>query len=156
MNPLVTVNENLQLEGNFVITGPVSIKRLLKTTDNVFSIDKNLNMQNLLDNGLKIETLETNTPLVFKQVIVVENDLQAPKINDEDTSMFIKTNWKEQQVVTARKFFENGLVVDGNCEAWTINKVKLQMLNDTMLKNVSPITQVVSGTIQFNKISVHQ
>ena len=156
MNPLVTVNENLQLEGDFVITGPVSIKRILSTSDNIFSSNTDLNLRNLLEKGLKLQKTETNTQLNFKQVLVVENNLLAPKINGRDTSKFIKTNFKGLQEITATKSFDNSLQVEGSCEGGIINKVKVQQLNETMLKKTSPITQVVSGRIQFNKMFVNQ
>lgn len=156
MNPITTINQNIMLEGNYIITGPVSIKRLLSSSENIYSKNKNLSLLNLMNNGLNLfTTTQTNAKLRFKQLIEVEGNLQLKTLNNKDVESFVKTNVKEVQFITAQKTFLNDLViVGGSCDAQIINDVQLDQLNRTMLKKFSPTTQFVSGSITFNKISV--
>lgn len=156
MNPITTINQNIMLDGNYIITGPVSVKRLLSSTENIYSKNKNLSLLNLMNNGLNLfTTTQTNAKLRFKQLIEVKGNLQLKTLNNKDVESFVKTNVREVQFVTAQKTFLNDLViVGGSCDAQVINDVQLDQLNRTMLKKFSPTTQFVSGSITFNKISV--
>ena len=156
MNPITTINQNIMLEGDYRITGPVSIKRLLSSTEDIYSRNKNLSLLNLMKNGINLfTTTQTNAKLRFKSLIEVKGNLQLKTINNKDVESFVKTNVKEVQFITAQKTFLNDLVVvGGSCDAQVINDVRLDQLNRTMLKKFSPTTQFVSGRITFNKISV--
>ena len=156
MNPITTINQNIMLEGNYKITGPVSIKRLLSSTEDIYSKNKNLSLLNLMTNGLNLfTTTQTNAKLRFKQLIEVKENLQIETINNKNVESFVKTNTQEVQFITAQKIFLNDFViVEGSCNAQIINDVRLDQLNRTMLKKFSPTTQFVSGRITFNKISV--
>ena len=157
MNPLITINENLVLEGDYKISGPVFIKRLLKSSENIFSLKSDLNLGNLLEKGINLYTSnETKSQLTFKKVLVIQNNMDVNRINGKNVKNFVKNNLDEVQKITGLKIFENDIFVNGSCEATNINNKNLKKMNETILKKESRETQVVSGRIVIEEVSVNQ
>jgi hypothetical protein len=158
MNPIVTVNENLVLQGNYKITGPVTIKRIINATEDIASINEALTLRNLLENGLNLfTTKKTSNKLVFKGVVEVKKNLQAVSLNEKPVANFVKTNFQDQQTIHGTITFSKSLLVyGGTVQADIINDVDVNKLNKTILKRFSPVTQFIDGNVELVELQVPQ
>jgi len=158
MNPIATVENNLVLQGDYVIKGPVLIRRLVNATENILTSDNEYSFRKLAESGLNLfTTASTNDKLNFKNVLEVRNNFNANSINGKMTETFVKTNYEAEQVIPGTKTFTNSLYVSrGTVQADVINDVDLKRLNQTTLKLNSPVSQFIDGNIEFEQISVDQ
>lgn len=151
MNPIATINRNIILQGDYSITGPVTIRRALNVTGNVSTTKPDLNLKRLMNSGLNLFTsISTKSKLVFQNIVEVKGNLQAGSLNSQPVEAFVKTNVKNQQIVKGVITFTNGLLVDnGFVHANIINDVDLIQLNSTILKMSSNVTQSIDGNIEM-------
>lgn len=151
MNPLVTVNEDLVLQGDYVITGPVVIRRQLVATEDILTTNPEFGLQRLVNDGLHLfATSGTNNVMVFESNVEVRNNLQAVSLNQKPVDNFVKTNFEGLQTVRGEITFKNGLMVHGrSVNADIVNDVDLNQLNKTVLKRASPFTQFIDGNVEL-------
>lgn len=156
MNPIITVNDNLVLQGDYRITGPVTLYRFIKATDDITS--GNLGLKNLAVNGLNLfTTVSTSNRLVFKNVVEVKNNLQPVSLNGKSVANFVKANIRDLQTIRGSTTFKNGLLVHGGTvQADVINDVDINQLNKTILKLSSSATQFVDGNVELTSLKVAQ
>ncbi|CAG9797903.1 unnamed protein product [Chironomus riparius] len=158
MNPIATIDNNLVLQGDYVIKGPVLIRRFVNATENILTSDNQYSFRKLAETGLNLfTTASTNDKINFKNVLEVRNNFNANSINGKLTETFVKTNFEAEQVISGAKTFKNSLFVSrGTVQADIINDVDLKRLNQTTLKRNSPVSQFIDGNIEFEQISVDQ
>ncbi|XP_070504102.1 uncharacterized protein clos, partial [Chironomus tepperi] len=158
MNPIATIDNNLVLQGDYVINGPVLIRRYVNATENILTSDNQYSFRKLAESGLNLfTTTSSNDRLNFKNVLEVRNNFNANSINGKVTETFVKTNYEAEQVISGTKTFKNSLFVSrGTVQADIINDVDLRRLNQTTLKRNNPVSQFIDGNIEFEQISVDQ
>ena len=158
MNPVATINENLVIEGDYEIQGPVVIRRIVNVTEDIATSNPKLGLKNLMDNGLNLfSSNRTNNRLVFLNVIEVKKNLQVETLNEKPVMNFVKTDFPVVQIVGGVKTFKNGLMVSGGTvQANFINEVDMAHLNKTTLKRSSPVTQFIDGSVEITQLNTQQ
>lgn len=157
MNPIVTIDENLVLQGDYKISGPVTIRRYINATEDIVTLNS-LSLKNLADKGLNLFTTKTtDSNLVFENVVEVRRNLEAKSLNQKAVGNFVKANFPDMQTVRGLITFNRGLKVhSGTVQADIINDVDLKQLNNTILKRVSSSTQFIDGNAEFVNLKVGQ
>lgn len=154
MKPIVTVNEDLEIDDSVLFNGNVTIKNLL-SVKNIYGKSLFFNVDQLLDDGLKLDE-PVDVPIEFLQPIQVGDVHSSTRINNVLISSLLKRNVTDVQQVIAPKTFTSDLSIEGgNCDANEINGINLQILNNTMVKR-SAKNQIVTGTIHFEKINAQK
>lgn len=151
IRPIVTINEDLELQGDFQFLGNVTIQNFLQAQNMYGRSLRNSAMQ-VLEDGLRLDEPVVDMDLVFTQPIRVEEIRPQSRINGVPLESLIQRGSSEVHFITAPKTFIGDLFVVGGLDAAEINGVNLQVLNNTMLKR-SGKNQVISGNIQFSKIT---
>lgn len=153
MKPIVTINQDIVLEGDYQIAGHVTVSKLLQATD-LMGQSGNYSVRRLQNDGVSLRQTEINMPIQFLREIEVGDLLSPSYINGLDITSLVKTNTPETQRISAKKIFTGDLFIrNGSCEAAMINGINLDQLNRTILKR-SAKDQIVTGTIHFDKIIV--
>lgn len=151
MNPVVTVTKDIVLNGDYVISGNVTIRGGLKC-DNLFGASSTFSVKYLLTEGLKSEAGEVATNLEFTHPIKTKA-LIASTINGLSPNDWAKVGVIQE--VTGKKTFTSDLhIAEGFCEALTINGVQFSRLNETVLLKTGD--QTIEGNIQFRKVTLKQ
>lgn len=151
MNPVMIIEDDLVLEGDYEINGETVVRQLLKSYDLVGKSGE-YSAQRLFRHGLKLDAQYSDKHFTFVQPIRVQ-DLHTMPSSDFNPDDFVKTNTDEIQVVTGHKTILGDLTVkEGICEANEVNKVDIDHLDKTVLKKIGD--QVVDGSIHFESIVV--
>lgn len=158
MNPIITINKDVVLQGDYRINGPVTIRRIIKATDDITSANPKLGLKNLLSNGLNLFTTNvTSSNLVFQGIVEVGRNLEAFSLNQKPVANFVKANFPDQQIIHGLITFNNGLMVhDGTVQADSINDVEINQLNRTILKRFSSVTQFIDGNVELISLQTPQ
>lgn len=158
MNPVITINENLVVQGDYEITGPVLVRRFMNVTEDIATLNPNLSYKNLVENGLNLFTSnETSNRLVFQNVVEVRRNLQVETINQKPPANFVKAEFPDMQIVGGVKTFKKDLMVhSGTVQAGFINDVDIGQLNLTTVKRASLATQFVDGTVEVVNLKTSQ
>lgn len=136
MNPVITIDKNLVLQGDFVIKGPVTVERLMNVTGDVTSKNPQLTLAKLATNGLHLANSNSaQSKMIFKDLLQVRENF--------------KLDVNQEQVVKGRKIFKKNLLVKGKIEADLVNDVDLKRLDETVLKKIGNGTQFIDGNIQL-------
>lgn len=152
MKPTVTVDDEITIFGDFIIRGNVVIEQSIQA-NNLFGRSTFYSVQQLIEDGLETSAEVINVPIQFLQPIKVHDVLSGTTLNGIKAENLVKLGTDEWQIVSGRKYFTGHLYIkNGLCDATEINGVNVQMLNDTMLKR-NGINQVVTGSIQFKRIT---
>lgn len=150
INPIVTINEDIVIDGSVSFLGNVTIKNVLRA-ENIYGKSLRYNVGQLLADGLRVDEI-VDIPMEFVQPIHADNILAPTRINGVPIESLIRCNVTELQTVYAPKTFTSDLTIEGGfADAYEINDIDLQLLNNTMLKR-SAKNQIITGTIQFNRI----
>lgn len=155
MNPLVTHAEDVVVSGDFVISGNVTVKRVLRAFDVHGKASSTSSVQRLLAEGLRLDAdvvpaggvqLEFGQPLRAGNLIV-------GRVNGLETAQWARAG--EIQEITGTKTFAGDLRIrDGYCDALAVNRVPLQWLNETTLKRTGD--QTITGRIHVRRALVDQ
>lgn len=151
IRPIVTIDEDLELQGDFQFLGNVTIQNFLQA-QNLYGRSLRNSALQVLEDGLRLDEPVADLDLIFTQPIRVEEILPQSRINGVPLESLIQRGTNDVQFIIAPKTFIGDLFVDGEMDAAEINGVNLQVLNNTMLKR-SGKKQVISGNIQFSKIT---
>lgn len=148
MNPIVTINEDLTIQGDYEINGDVLIKRFLKAT-NIYGESGTYNINDLFNFGLKKESIESDLVFQFNQPIQSFN-LQSPFINNINITDLVTSNGNVQKITGSKIFTGNLKISDGFCDILNLNGINIRHLNETILKKSG--NQIISGKIHLKKI----
>lgn len=151
IKPIVTINEDVVVEGDFIFYGNVTVQNLLQA-NNIYGKSLQYNVAQLLADGLRLDEPVIDMEMEFNQPIHVDNVEASTSIDGIPIASFIRTDTKDVQIITGRKTFTSDLSIEGgNCDANEINGINLPFLNRTILKKTGK-HQIVTGRIQFNRI----
>lgn len=156
MNPILTIDENLVLEGDYSITGPVAIRKFISATDDIVTSSPTLGLRNLMDNGINLfTTTGTSNAFVFQKGVEVKGNLRATTLNNKPVANFVRSDFRDQQTIRGTINFKSGLAVHGGTvQADVVNDVDLNQLNKTVLKRSSRATQFIDGNVEFVNLQV--
>ncbi|XP_049294198.1 uncharacterized protein LOC125769507 [Anopheles funestus] len=150
MNPIMTIGDDLVLNGDYTIYGNVTFSGPL-WAHNILSAGGVQHLHRLTTHGLHLNMAPPPGQMIkFLQPVFVEH-LHAGKINDLETNDLVPQATGEVQYLTGRKTFVAELKIDGVADANEINKVDLNLLNRTILRRTGP-EQTIEGTIHFDTI----
>ncbi|XP_052901002.1 uncharacterized protein LOC128307276 [Anopheles moucheti] len=150
MNPIMTIGDDLVLNGDYTIYGNVTFNGPL-LAHNILSAGGMQHLHRLTTHGLHLNMAPPPGQVIkFLQPVFVEH-LHAGKINDLDVNDLVPQATGEVQYITGRKTFVAELQIDGVADANEINKVDLNLLNRTILRRTGP-EQTIEGTIHFDTI----
>lgn len=151
MKPIVNIDRDIELTGDYSISGNLTIENLLAAA-NLFGRSGRYSAKQLQADALKVDETVVNVAMEFAQPIKVGNVVGATRLNDILVSALVKRDVEDVQLITGRKTFSGDLNVEsGLCDAFVINGIDLIALDKTMLK-INAVNQVVSGTIHFSRI----
>lgn len=151
MNPNVVVEGNLNLNGNYYISGPVTIKRRLSAKD-LYASDEKRSLGDLKNYGIKLNQDVVEGDIVFNQPMKVHN-LKAQSIKEIPIANLLKSGLQggPDQIVTGRKRFTSALVtVSGDVETVVVNGLDIDEFSKTVLTRTGD--QNITGNIHFNQI----
>lgn len=155
MKPIVSINDNLELHGDYQITGNVSIAHLLNV-QNLIDATSNFSAVHLHKHGIRLSQNIINVPLQFARELRVGNLNSDTLINEWQMSSLVKTNSLDVQSIIGEKVFHGDVhVKKGNCDAVIINGVNLDELNRSIVKR-SAKDQTITGTIRLRQIVVDE
>lgn len=154
IQPIVTINEDLDLVGDFQFFGNVTIMNYMQA-QNLFGKSLHYSAAQVQADGLRLDETNINMDLEFTQPIRVEEIHPNSRINGVSINSLVRRGTDNVQLITASKTFLTDLFIDGELDAAEINGVNLQVLNNTMLKR-SAKKHVISGNIQFDKITANK
>lgn len=151
IKPIVNVDRDIELHGDYSISGNLTIENLL-VAENLFGRSGRYSVRQLLADALRVDESAVNVDMEFTQPIKVDNIVGATRLNKIPVSTLIQRNVEAIQTITGSKLFTGDLHVGGGlCDAYVINGIDLNALNQTVLKkNVD--NQVVSGIIHISRI----
>ncbi|XP_052862925.1 uncharacterized protein LOC128269484 [Anopheles cruzii] len=149
MNPIVTIEQDLVLDGDYTIHGNVSFGGPLGA-HNIYGHGGQNSLQRLVERAVRL----TGAPgpqqtIKFLQPVFVEN-LHVERINELAMQDLVLQNADEMQYLTGRKTFVGDLAIDGVADANEINKVDLNQLNRTIFRRDAE--QTIEGSIHFARI----
>lgn len=157
MNPIASIEKDLELHGDFVIKGPVTIQRFLNVSEDVLSSNAELGLRKLGAFGLNLNTSKaTSNRMIFKDVLQVKGDLIAQSINNIPIDLFVKLDSDVKQIVGGKKTFTKNLRVKGSLDVGVVNDVDLKRLDETTLKRSSKSIQFIEGNVQMANLQVDQ
>lgn len=151
MNPNVVVDGNVNLSGDYQISGPVTIKRRLAAKD-LYTADERRSVGDLRNYGIKLNQDVIEGDIVFNQPIKVHN-LKAQSIKEIPIESLLKSGLQggPDQIVTGRKRFTSALVtVSGDVETVVVNGLDIDEFSKTVLTRTGD--QNITGNIHFNQI----
>lgn len=149
LNPVSTIHQDVYLEGDYEISGDVTIRRLLNTS-NIYGSSQTLNFYDLYRHGLPLSAAAADQNFVFKEPLVVQH-VFTNNLNDVNPSDFIPIPSNKLQRITGRKIFNGDLTIRGDrVDAAVINDIDLKQLNQTILKKTGD--QIVEGSIHFKEL----
>lgn len=154
LRPIVTVDEDIELDGEFEFIGNVTVQNVLQA-ENMYGKSGQYCAQQLFDDGLRLDEYQIDVPLAFLQPIQIDNVEPGTRINDVPVESLILRNVSEWQTIIAPKRFTSDLSVEGSFEANEINGINIHQLNNTVLKR-SGENQIVTGSIQFKRITANR
>lgn len=151
MKPMVNVDRDIELNGDYSISGNVTIENEL-VASNLFGRSGRYSAKQLQADALRVDESVVNVPIEFAQPIKADNVDEPTSLNGIRISSFVKRNVQHVQTIVGRKTFSGDLHIEsGLCDAYIINGINLSTLNDTVLKK-GVDNQVVTGTIHFTRI----
>lgn len=154
VKPIVTVNEDINLIGDYSISGNLTILENLMAK-NVFGQSGRYSVEQVLMDGLRVNETNIDIPIVFGQPIKARNIVSGTKLNGLNINHLVRRNVDTMQVIRGQKNFLSDLhILDGIGEALVINDIELDNLDKNTLKTSMP-NQTIIGTIHFRNILVH-
>ncbi|CAD7089342.1 unnamed protein product [Hermetia illucens] len=150
MNPVVVISEDLNLEGDYEITGSVLITKQISAT-NFHGVSSQRNVLEILENGLSVKTPAIYQQMNFQAPLKTKN-LNATFVNNIDTRDFITNDGNEEVIITGTKVFRNDLRISrGPCDVQNVNRININDLYENRLRKHG--NQTITG--QFTFKSVH-
>uniref|UniRef100_A0A182N2V7 VWFD domain-containing protein n=1 Tax=Anopheles dirus TaxID=7168 RepID=A0A182N2V7_9DIPT len=152
MNPIMTIADDLVLDGDYTIHGNVTFTGPL-LAHNILTAGGTHHLHRLTTHGLQLNAAPApGQVLKFMQPVFVEH-LQGDQINELNVNDLVPQASAEVQYLTGRKTFVGELKIDGVVDANEINKVDLNLLNRTILRRTAGgAEQTVEGTIHFHTV----
>ncbi|XP_017120153.1 uncharacterized protein LOC108141347 [Drosophila elegans] len=153
ISPAKVTHKSLQLQGDFVIDGDVTIGRLLQMRDLVDEPSQR-SAAETLTRALRLDEPLDDVNLNFLQPLIA-NDTELSFLNTQDLQNLVKLNVNEVQLVQANKVFpQNVEIVDGFGEVKWLNGIDTESLPEMLLTKSG--NQTISTPIQLQALQVDQ
>ncbi|XP_034652706.1 uncharacterized protein LOC117891379 isoform X1 [Drosophila subobscura] len=132
MSPVKITHQSLQLQGDFVIDGDVTIDRLLQVGD-LLDASTGRSASEALTQGLRLDETIQDVNVKFEQPLVA-NNTELSFVNAEDLQKLVKLNVEEVQVVEGSKTLPQGLEIsEGFGEVKWLNGIDVEKLPEVLL-----------------------
>ncbi|XP_041450219.1 uncharacterized protein LOC111075604 isoform X2 [Drosophila obscura] len=132
MSPVKITHQSLELQGDFVIDGDVTIGRLLQVGD-LLDEPTGRSAAETLRQGLRLDQTLQDVNVKFEQPLVA-NNTELSFVNAEDLQKLVKLNVEEVQVVEGSKTLPQGLEIrEGFGEVKWLNGIDVQKLPEVLL-----------------------
>lgn len=152
MNPNVVVDGDVELLGNYEISGPVAVKRRL-ASKNVVTSDGQRSLGDLNSYGVRMnQEVVLDGDIVFHQPIEVDQ-LNTYSVGEIPIGNLLKGGLKpgQNQIVTGKKRFTSPVVtVEGSVVAKNVNGIDIEEFSRSVMTKTGE--QNITGNIQFNTI----
>jgi hypothetical protein len=132
MNPVVTLKDNIVLDGDRTVTGNVRVENLV-SADDVITPDGAHSLSKLEADGLRLTAKEIQPRLHFAQQLNVD-EIFVDQINGREVGSFVVTGSEDTQIVKGAKTFTGDLTVTGDTNALKIDDVEVEELENKVLK----------------------
>lgn len=153
IKPIATINDDLMIDGAVTFNGNTTILNAL-SAQNIFAPSLHFSVDQLHSDGLRTTDQLIDAPIVFVQPIRTNDVRSQTRLNTILIDDLVKRDPNATQIIVGRKTFTSDLSLgNGFSEVSQINGVKLQQLNETMLKKSSNM-QAFNGTIAFKRIVI--
>ncbi|XP_017012150.2 uncharacterized protein clos [Drosophila takahashii] len=152
MSPAKVTHKSLQLQGDFVINGDVTIGRLLQARDYVDEAQRSA--AETLSRALRLDQHVENVNLNFLQPLIA-NNTELSFLNTQDLQNLVKLNVEKVQLVQASKVFPQSVEIsDGFGEVKWLNGIDSERLPEMLLTRSG--NQNISTPIQLQDLEVSQ
>ncbi|EDW60476.2 uncharacterized protein clos [Drosophila virilis] len=132
MSPMKVTHEALQLQGDYVIDGDVTIGDLLQVQDVRDAVTQR-SAAVILQQALRVDQPLENVNLRFEQPLSA-NDTQLSFINAQDMQELVQLNVEQVQVIEGVKFLPQSLTIrDGFGEVNILNGIDVEQLPQLLL-----------------------
>lgn len=132
MSPMKVTHEALQLQGDYVIDGDVTIGELLQVQDVRDAVTQR-SAAVILQQALRVDQSLENVNLRFEQPLSA-NDTQLSFINALDMQELVQLNVEQVQVIEGVKFLPQSLTIrDGFGEVNILNGINVEQLPQLLL-----------------------
>ncbi|XP_002138764.3 uncharacterized protein clos [Drosophila pseudoobscura] len=147
MSPVKITHQSLQLQGDFVIDGDVTIGRLLQVED-LLEEPTQRSAAEALRQGLRLDQTLQDVNVKFEQPLVA-NNTELSFINAEDLQKLVKLNVDAEQVVEGSKTLPQGLEIsEGFGEVGWLNGIDVQKLPEVLLTKSGSQTIPIAVQLQ--------
>ncbi|KAH8290210.1 hypothetical protein KR054_001069, partial [Drosophila jambulina] len=153
MSPAKVTHQPLQLQGDFVIDGDVTIGRLLQMRD---LVDENTQRSaaQVLGRSLRLDKPLEHVNLNFLEPLTA-NNTELSFLNTRDLQNLVKLNVDEVQVVEGMKVFPQNLQIsEGFGEVKYLNGIDVEKLPETLLTKSG--NQTISTPMELQSLEVEQ
>lgn len=141
MKSFVTIDSNLELEGDKRITGDVMVEEIIRT-DNVVSLEQLSSLRRVQSEALRLTDVEIPNRMGFFQHLNVD-DVFVQRINNIDARLLVVNGAKQRQIVRGWKKFRGDLEITGDTKVDKINGIDMEELEKNVLKKDGD--QVIEG-----------
>ncbi|XP_039486003.1 uncharacterized protein LOC120448200 isoform X1 [Drosophila santomea] len=153
MSPAKVTHKSLQLNGDFVIDGDVTIGRLLQMKDFVDESTQK-SAAEALSRSMRLDEPLEDVSLNFVEPLIA-NNTELSFLNTRDLQHLVKLNVGEVQLVEASKIFpQNVEIVDGFGEIKWLNGIDTESLPEVLLSKSG--NQTILSTIQLQGVETNQ
>lgn len=141
MKPFVTIDSNLEVEGDKRITGDVIVEEIIRT-DNIVSAERLNSLRRVRSEALRLTDVEIPNRMGFFQHLNVD-DVFARRINNIDARLLVVNGAKQTQIVRGWKKFRGDLEITGKTEVERVNDIEMEELEENVLRKDGD--QVIEG-----------
>ncbi|EDW89529.2 uncharacterized protein LOC6528783 isoform X2 [Drosophila yakuba] len=153
MSPAKVTHKSLQLNGDFVIDGDVTIGRLLQMKDFVDESTQK-SAAEALSRSMRLDEPLEDVSLNFVEPLIA-NNTELSFLNTRDLQHLVKLNVGEVQLVEASKIFpQNVEIVDGFGEIKWLNGIDTESLPEVLLSKSG--NQTILSTVQLQGVETNQ
>ncbi|XP_023159988.1 uncharacterized protein LOC111592166 isoform X2 [Drosophila hydei] len=132
MSPMKVTHQALELQGDYVIDGDVTIGRLLQVQDLRDAVAQR-SAVGILQQALRVDQALENVNLRF-ELPLSANDTQLSFINAQDVQELVQLNVDQVQVIEATKWLPQSLTIrDGFGEVNLLNGINVEQLAEQLL-----------------------
>ncbi|KAM7342370.1 closca [Cochliomyia hominivorax] len=150
ISPNKFINEQLVLQGNFMINGDVHINHQLNTLD-LIDLKEKLSAKQVLDMGIRMDKSLTDVNLKFLQPLRANNSIIS-FVNQHDLQRLVKLNQDDIQIIEGLKIFNDSLSISrGFSEVKNLNGIDMEKLEkNAFLKHTN---QTIRVPLKIGKIT---
>lgn len=132
INPLVSIDRDLVLRGDVIVTGNTLIEDLFKSND-IETATREYSIKKLQDSGLKLTDIEIEPNLHFVQQLS-PSEVFVDQINGLDFEDLVINGDDRPQVIQGHKTFSGDLQLTGPSSVFKMNNINAVELENNVMK----------------------